>query len=186
MKTNNRPGFQQSCCSALLFVSECWSQATTRARPSPHVTHPSRRCIPALSTPCPRPLQCRVCCWEGKGQISQSSSRCISASCAGTFTATLRGRPLGKADLTLHLSVNPATDAFTGCNQVTGTGGINDNAYTVNLVGQLCAPGIGYTLSGTVQIYSAAAASGTAAVGTLLAFGGTNIPQTQYLTAGRA
>ncbi len=121
---------------------------------------------------------------EGKGQITQFSSRCISASCAGIFTATLRGRPFGKADLTLNLSVNPATNAFTGCNQVTGTGAINDNAYTVNLVGQLCAPGIGYTLSGTVQIYSVAAASGTAAIGTLLAFGGTNLPPNPVPNSG--
>jgi len=67
---------------------------------------------------------------------------------------------------------------------VTGTGAINDNAYTVNLVGQLCAPGIGYTLSGTVHIYSVAAASGTAAIGTLLAFGGTNLPPNPVPNSG--
>jgi len=113
---------------------------------------------------------------EGKGQIAQSSNPCTSKSCSGTFTATLSGRPFGKADLTLNLSVNPTADAFTGCNQVTGTGGINVNAYTVNLVGQVCAPGVGYILSGSIQIYAPTAASSTAAIGTLIAFGGTNIP----------
>jgi hypothetical protein len=113
---------------------------------------------------------------EGRGQIGQSSNPCSSASCAGTFTATLTGRPFVKASLTLNLEVNRLPDEFTGCNQVRGTGEINGNAYIVNLVGQLCAPGIGYTLSGTVQIFAPAVPTAAAAVGTLLAFGGTNIP----------
>ena len=60
--------------------------------------------------------------------------------------------------------------------RVTSTGGININAYTVNLVGQVCEPAVGYILSGSIQIYAPTAASSTAAIGTLIAFGGTNIP----------
>jgi hypothetical protein len=71
-----------------------------------------------------------------------------------------------------------------------GTGGINNDAYIAVLIGQLCAPtihtssGVGYTLSGTVQIYAPAAGSSTAAVGTLLAFGGTNIPPNPIPNSG--
>jgi hypothetical protein len=121
---------------------------------------------------------------EGRGQIAPSSPECTGGTCAGTFTATLSGRPFGKTTLALNLSVDQTRDAFTGCNEVLGTGGINGNAYMVRLVGQLCTPGVGYTLSGTVQIYSPAATSSIAAVGTLLAFGGTNIPPNPIPSSG--
>lgn len=100
------------------------------------------------------------------------------------FTAKLSGRPFGKADLALNLAVNLTADPFTGCSQVTGTGGINNNAYRVNLIGQLCAPGIGYLLSGSVQIYAAGAAISTAAAGTIVAFGGTNTPPDPIPSSG--
>ena len=128
----------------------------------------------ANATPPPAPLPSLL--MGGTGQITPSTNQCVSATCTGTFTATLTGRPFGKIELTLNLSVDAAADAFTGCHQVTGVSGLTANAYNVNLVGQLCTPGIGYSLSGTVEIYSAGAAIGTGAVGTLLAFGGTNIP----------
>ena len=126
--------------------------------------------------PIPTPVPMPSLLLEGRGQIAPSPPECTGNTCAGTFTATLSGRPFGKATLALNLSVNQAGDAFTGCNEVLGTGGINSDAYRVKLVGQLCTPGIGYTLSGTVEIYSLATTSSSAAVGTLLAFGGTNIP----------
>ena len=125
--------------------------------------------------PTPTPIASPTLLMEGVGQIAPSTTPCTSTSCSGTFTATLSGRPFGKANFILNLSVNPTADAFTGCNEVIGTGGINNN---VNLVGQLCAPGVegvGYVLSGSVQIFSTAA-NGTAASGTLVAFGGTNVP----------
>ena len=65
-----------------------------------------------------------------------------------------------------------------------GTGGINNNAYIANLFGQLCAPGVGYILSGSVQIYAQTAAAGTAASGTLVAFGGTDIPPNPVPNSG--
>jgi len=132
----------------------------------------------------PTPAVTPTLLMEGKGQIAQSSNPCTGASCSGTFTATLSGRPFGKANLALNLSVNPTADPFTGCNQVTGTGGINNNAYTVNLIGQVCSPGVGYLLSGSVQIYAQSAAIGTAASGTLVAFGGTNIPPNPVPNSG--
>jgi hypothetical protein len=134
--------------------------------------------------PTPTPVASLTLLMEGTGQIAQSPNPCTSQSCSGTFTATMSGRPFGKADLTLNLSVNPTADAFTGCNQVTGAGGINHNAYTVNLIGQLCAPGVGYLLSGSVQIFAPTAAVGTAASGTLVAFGGTNIPPNPVPNSG--
>ncbi len=137
---------------------------------------PSVNPVPALPTP--------SLLMEGTGQIAQSSNPCTVSSCSGTFTATLSGRPFGKANLTLNLSVNPAADSFTGCNQVIATGGINDNAYVVNLVGQVCEPGVGYLLSGSVQIYAQAAAAGIAATGTIVAFGGTNIPPNPVPNSG--
>jgi hypothetical protein len=121
---------------------------------------------------------------EGKGHITPSSPECTGDICTGTFTAMLSGRPFGQADLALNLSVNRTGDQITGCNQLVGRGGINNDAYIVILIGQLCAPGIGYTLSGTVQIYVPAVASSTAAVGTLLAFGGTNIPPNPIPNSG--
>jgi hypothetical protein len=125
---------------------------------------------------------------EGRGQIAPSSPGCTGESYAGTFTATLSGRPYGEAHLALNLSVNAARNAFTGCHQVVGTGGINSDAYIVTLVGHLCTPsgaaGVGYTLAGTVEIYSQAAASTNAAVGALLAFGGTNIPPNPVPNSG--
>jgi hypothetical protein len=102
------------------------------------------------------------------------------------LTARLTGVPLAKVVLRLNLEVNSTADEFTGCHQVTGTGEINHNAYIINLAGQLCTPGIGYTLSGTVQIYGAAKSSSNsnASVGTLLAFGGTNIPPNPVPSSG--
>ena len=137
----------------------------------------------ASASPVATPIAMPSLLMEGRGEISPSANPCIGTSCTGTFTATLTGRPFGRADVTLQLTVNRVTDEFIGCNQTTGTGGINGNAYIVNLVGQLCAPGVGYTLSGTMQIY-APAASSTAAVGTLLAFGGTNIPSNPLPNSG--
>ena len=134
--------------------------------------------------PMPTPVPMPSLLLEGRGQIAPSSPECTGNTCAGTFTATLSGRPFGKATLALNLSVNQTGNAFTGCNEVLGTGGINSDAYMVNLVGQLCTPGIGYTLSGTVQIYSPATTSSSAAVGTLLAFGGTNIPPDPVPSSG--
>jgi len=136
------------------------------------------------SIPIPTPVPMPSLLLEGRGQIAPSSPECTSNTCAGTFTATLSGRPFGKATLVLNLSVNQTRNAFTGCNEVLGTGGINSDAYMVNLVGQLCTPGIGYTLSGTVQIYSPATTSSSAAVGALLAFGGTNIPPDPVPSSG--
>lgn len=122
---------------------------------------------------------------EGKGHIAPSLPECNGGTCTGSFTATLSGRPFSKANLALNLSVNAAGDAFTGCHQVLGSGGINNQAYTVTLVGQLCTPGLGYTLSGTVQIYSVAtSANPDAAVGNLVAFGGTNIPPNPIPNSG--
>jgi hypothetical protein len=136
------------------------------------------------SIPMPAPVPMPSLLLEGRGRIAPSSPECTGNTCVGTFTATLSGRPFGKATLALNLSVDQTGDAFTGCNEVLGTGGINGNAYVVRLVGQLCTPGIGYTLSGTVQIYSPAATSSIAAVGTLLAFGGTNIPPNPVPSSG--
>jgi len=136
------------------------------------------------SIPMPTPVPMPSLLLEGRGQIAPSSPECTSNTCAGTFTATLSGRPFGKATLALNLSVNQTGDAFTGCDEVLGTGGIDGDAYMVKLVGQLCTPGFGYTLSGTVQIYSPAATSSSAAVGTLLAFGGSNIPPNPVPSSG--
>jgi hypothetical protein len=122
---------------------------------------------------------------EGMGHIAPLGT-CTSTSCPGMLTAKLTGVPIAKANLTLNLEVNPAPDEFTGCHQVTGTGEINHNTYIINLVGQLCTPGIGYTMSATVQIYSPAQLSGnnSASVGTLLAFGGTNVPPNPVPSSG--
>jgi hypothetical protein len=121
---------------------------------------------------------------EGKGRIRPSSPECFSDTCSGTFSASLSGRPFLNAALALNLTVNRAADPFTRCNQVVGTGGMNNNVYFVKLVGQLCESGVGYVLSGTVQIYSSAAATRNAAVGTLLVFGGTNIPPNPVPNSG--
>ena len=139
---------------------------------------------PSGSLPMSLPVATPSLLLEGKGHITPSSPECTGDICTGTFIAMLSGRPFGQADLALNLSVNRTNDAFTGCNLVVGRGGINNDAYIVTLIGQLCAPGIGYTLSGTVQIYVPAAASSTAAVGTLLAFGGTNIPPNPIPNSG--
>lgn len=132
----------------------------------------------------PTPVPAPSLLLEGKGHITPSSSKCTSDGCAGKFTATLSGRPFGRAKLALNLWVNGTSDAFTGCNQLVGKGGINNDAYIITLVGQLCEPGAGYMLSGTVQIYALAAARRTAAVGTLLAFGGINIPPNPIPNSG--
>ncbi len=139
----------------------------------------------AQASPTPDAVTMPSLLLQGKGRIAPSGA-CTSTSCPGTLTATLTGVPVAKVALTLNLEVNPIADGFTGCYQVTGTGGINHNAYTINLVGQLCTPGIGYTLSGTVEIYGPAHSSGNsnASVGTLLAFGGTNIPPNPVPSSG--
>jgi hypothetical protein len=121
---------------------------------------------------------------EGKGRIAPSSPECGPNICSGTLTASLTGRPYSLAKLTLNLSVNEAEDTFTGCHQVLGSGGIDDNSFNVTFVGQLCTPSLGYTLSGTVQIYSTSTTSTNAAVGTLLSFGGTNIPPNPVPSSG--
>ena len=157
------------CCVALVA-----SHGASLAQSPPEASSVEGRFT--SDKPTPASVATPTLLMEGKGQIAQSSNPCTSRSCSGTFTAKLSGRPFAKADLTLNLSVNPTADAFTGCNQVTGTGGINNNAYAVNLIGQLCAPGVGYILSGNVEIYAHTAVSGIAASGTLIAFGGTNIP----------
>ena len=179
MKTNIQVG---SAAKLLLSVATCLgilvsSCIASSAESASSLTATSPSGSTMMSTPVPAPSLLM----EGMGSITPSSPECTRNICAGTFTATLSGQPSGQADLTLNLSVNRTGDQFTGCNQLVGRGGINNDAYIVALIGQLCTPGVntpgvGYTLSGTVQIYSLAAASSTAAVGTLLAFGGTNIP----------
>ena len=47
---------------------------------------------------------------EGRGQIARSSNPCSSTSCPGTFTAALNGRPFGKANLKINLSVARTAD----------------------------------------------------------------------------
>ena len=121
---------------------------------------------------------------EGTAYIRPSSPECIRDTCAGSFIAALSGRPFGQADLILNLSVNLNGDQFTGCKQLVGKGGINNNDYIVGLTGQLCTRGVGYSLSGTVNIHAPGAAISTAAVGTLLIFGGTNIPPNPIPNSG--
>jgi hypothetical protein len=135
------------------------------------------RALAVQASPIPTAVTTPSLLLEGKGQIAPSGT-CTSTSCPGTFTATLTGVPVAEVVLRLNLEVNPTADEFTGCHQVTGTGEINNNACTINLVGQVCTPGIGYTLSGTVQIYGPAHSDGnsSSSVGTLLAFGGTSVP----------
>jgi hypothetical protein len=155
-----------AACSLMLAVSYCRALAVQASSIPAAVTTPSLLL-------------------QGTGQIAPSGT-CTSTSCPGTFTATLTGVPVAKVILTLNLEVNPTADEFTGCHEVTGTGEINNNAYTINLVGQVCTPGIGYILSGTVQIYGPAHSNGksSSSVGTLLAFGGTNVPPDPVPTSG--
>jgi hypothetical protein len=182
MKKNARLGaakllFNVATCLGVLVSSYVASSAQSAYSVA------ARSSSGSISTPAPVPMPSLLL--EGRGQIAPSSPECTGGTCAGTFTATLSGRPFGKTTLALNLSVDQTRDAFSGCNEVLGTGGINGgNAYMVRLVGQLCTPGIGYTLSGTVQIYSPAATSSIAAVGTLLAFGGTNIPPNPIPSSG--
>src|SRR5579872_7125165 len=96
---------------------------------------------------------------EGTGRIAPTGA-CTSTSCPGTLIAKLTGVPIANVNLTLNLEVNPTADEFTGCHQVTGSGEINHGAFTINLTGQLCTPGVGYTLSGTAQIYGPAHSNG--------------------------
>ena len=139
---------------------------------------------PLAASPSPTPVATPSLLMEGRGQISPSTKPCTSTSCPGTFTAMLSGRPFGKSDLVLNLSVDRTADAFTGCRRVTATGSLKSNGFTVNFVGQLCAPGVGYLLSGAVQIYTATGATDTAATGTLVAFGGTNTPPNPVPSSG--
>ena len=166
-----RPG-----AKLLLGVAAClWMLVSSYIASSAESAFPLTATSPSGSTTMSTPVPAPSLLMEGTGYITPSSPECTINICAGTFTATLSGRPFGQADLTLNLSINRTGGQFTGCKQLVGRGGINNDAYIVALIGQLCTPGVGYTLSGTVQIYAPAAASSTAAVGTFLAFGGTNI-----------
>jgi hypothetical protein len=166
-----------------ILISSCIASSAESAS-SLTATSPSGSTMTSTLVPAPSLLM------EGTGYIRPSSPECTRNICAGTFTATLSGRPFGQAHITLDLSVNQTGDQFTGCKQLVGTGGINNDAYIAVLIGQLCVPtmhtssGVGYTLSGMVQIYAPAAGSSTAAVGTLLAFGGTNIPPNPIPNSG--
>ena len=182
MKTSTQVG---SAAKLLVSVAACLgmlvsSCIASSAESASSLTVTSSPGSTMMSTPVAAPSLLL----EGKGHITPSSPECTGNICTGTFTAMLSGRPFGQADLTLNLSVNPTGDQFTGCKQLVGRGGLNNDTYIVTLIGQLCTPGIGYTLSGTVQIYALAPASSTAAVGTLLAFGGTNIPPNPIPNSG--
>jgi hypothetical protein len=136
----------------LLGVSAClWMLVSSCIASSAESASSLTATSPSGSLPMSMPVATPSLLLEVKGHITPSSPECTGDICTGTFTAMLSGRPFGQADLALNLSVNRTNDAFTGCNQLVGRGGINNDAYIVTLIGQLCAPGIGYTLSGMVQ-----------------------------------
>jgi hypothetical protein len=157
-----------AACSAMLATSYCRAMAV-QASPTP-----AAATMPTLLL-------------QGTGRIVPTGA-CTSTSCPGTLTATLTGVPVATVNLTLNLEVNLTADEFTGCHEVTGSGEINQGGVTINLTGQLCTPGVGYTLSGTAQIYGPANSTGNsrASVGTLLAFGGTHTPPNPVPRSGRS
>jgi hypothetical protein len=174
MKTSTQVG---SAAKLLLSVAWCLGMLVSICMASSAESASSLTAAsPASSTMVSTSVSAPSLLLEGKGHITPSSPECSGGTRIGTFTATLSGRPFGQANLALSLSVNQTSDSFSGCNQLVGKGGINNDTYIVNFVGQLCTPGVGYTLSGTMQIFAPTATSSTAAVGTLVAFGGTNIP----------
>ncbi len=159
------------CCLAIVA-----SVARSPAQSAPAQIGSTARATPTAT---PMPIALPSLAMEGEGEIAPTSqSPCSGTTCTGTLTATLSGRPFGKAGLTLNLSAGTATDSFTNCNQLVGSGTINGDAFSVFLVGEICRPnpGVGYLLSGTVQIFSASSPNEIAAAGSIAAFGGTNIP----------
>lgn len=114
---------------------------------------------------------------EGDGQEG-SKCVCTATGCTGALSASLSGPPLGTATLHLDLvSSSPITNS-NGCVGATGTGELNENAYTVIFSGQVCndlTHSI-FTIDGTVQIIPQPEALGTAGSGTISGLGALHIP----------
>jgi hypothetical protein len=127
---------------------------------------------------------------EGTGNLSAAnpspmgpSCPCATASCGGSFTATLSGMPFTKAtlDLTLSTTLLPVPGKG-GCATATGTGTLkaNPGVLSVQFYGQVCSDPLcqWFSLSGTVQMVVSpqTPGQGDAASGTLVAGGPIHIP----------
>ncbi|MGO9058686.1 MAG: hypothetical protein ACLQU2_15050 [Candidatus Binataceae bacterium] len=114
---------------------------------------------------------------EGDGQAS-SKCVCTTKSCTGTLSASLSGPPLGKATLDLNLVSAGPTTTSSGCVGATGTGGLNNNAYTVIFSGQVCNDSTHsiFTINGAVQFVPHPEVSGTVGSGILSGLGALHLP----------
>jgi len=115
---------------------------------------------------------------EGDGQAS-SKCVCTATNCTGTLSASLSGPPLGKATLDLNLLSASPTTTSGGCVGATGTGGLDNNAYTVIFSGQVCDDFTHsvFTVNGTVQIIPHPEAGlGTVGSGILSGLGALHLP----------
>jgi hypothetical protein len=116
---------------------------------------------------------------EGDGQAS-SKCVCTTTGCTATLSASLSGPPLGKTTFDLNLVSSSAAITSNGCVAATGTGGLNNNTYTVVFSGQVCNDLTNsiFTVNGTVQIvpHPEVPGLGTVGSGNLSALGALHLP----------
>jgi hypothetical protein len=99
---------------------------------------------------------------RGQGGVV-ATGNCTATTCPGKLTASLlKGTPAALyGQLDVPIEVQREADPFTACHKLKGRGTLQDGAFVVQLVGDLCGgDGIRFNISASMQIFANNAACG--------------------------